>query len=462
MGLFGAIASVASGFHLVPTGTAGGTEAVPAPAAPDSAAAAVTAPVVPVPAAPSRPLSGPLRAQASEIAAREGAALVRDRYLREVGALFAAADGAPDLGSRFEAFSQSWRGLAAAPQDAAAARAVLTCGEALGTCVRTLAAGVERLAGRVATDVGTGLDDLNQTLGAIYRENRTIATQAALNRPSDEAEARRDILISKVVETTGANVFSRENRGIALYTASGQALLDGQPTRFTSTATAPAVPGAVIAEGRINDGRLGALLRLAADGSRARPPRPADPASEAEIPRKLRSQLDAVATTLLGRSRPKQPTSFSDAYDMAPPGSGSDLGFGFFIGADRHSLEINPELLSGTKTLKSGAAAAVAASLTAGGRQIGADGLTLPGGSYGQLAGVVSGFWSWLSAGATHDADIASLANTLMDGYRQDGGHVDIPGEVSRLGSVESALTSSRRVSHALGEFLGVLDQIAA
>ena len=460
MNLFGAIASVANGFQIVPSGTQGGADAALAPAVSDPAAASVTS----APSLPSAPaLSGALRGQTNEIAARESASSVRCAYLRDVGALFSPADGSPGLGASFEAFAQSWRGLAAAPGDPALAEGVVAKGDALAGSVRSLSTGVEALSARLGADVTAGLQTLNQTLIEIHRENRTIATQAALDRPSGEDEGRRDALVAQVVDMTGANVFPRENRGVALYTASGQPLLDLRPVQFTSSAVAgPAPDGAVLADGRIGDGRLGVLLRLAADGSRANPPRPADPAPDAEIVRKLRSQLDTVTGTLLNRTRPKQPTSFADAYDMALTGGGSELGFGFFGGEGRLSLAVNPDLLSGAKTLKTAAAAPVVASLAATGRQLASDGLNLNGGSYGQLAGAMSSIWGQLGSGASRDAKVAGAANALMDDYRRSGGSIDIQSEVARLATIQDALGTSRRIGHSLGEFLRALDQVAA
>lgn len=463
MGLFGAIASVANGFQLVPAGTQSGTDAASTPAGSDAVANIAVA-SVPPPARPLPPLSGPLRSQANEIAARASGSSVRGDYLSEVGTLFAPADGSPGLAGGFETFGQSWRRLAAAPRDPALAQAVVRQGDAFAGSVRSLAGGVEKLAARIGDDVTAGLKTLNQTLVEIHHENRAIATQAALDQPSDDEEAKRDALLATVVDMTGANVFPRENRGVALYTASGQMLLDGRPGQFTSTAATDPVPlGAVSADGKITDGKLGALLRLAADGSKATPPRPADPAPDAEIVRKLRSQLDAVTNIALGRTRPKQPTSLSDAYDMAIPGDNKELGFGFFVGSNRHDLQVNPDLLSGARTLKPDAATAVAASLAAPGRQLTADGLTLANTSYGQFAGTVANIWNGLGAGAGRDAKIATAANALMDSYRQNGApSIDLQGAVASLTTVQDALGTTRRIGHALGDFLRALDQIAA
>ena len=158
-----------------------------------------------------------------------------------VAAGFNPADGRHGLGTAFQTFAQSWRGLAASPRDPALAQTVIESGGALAGTVRSLSAGVEALAARMGGDVTAGLQGLNQTLVEIHHENRTIATRAALDQPSDDEETRRDALVAKVVEATGANVFPRDNRGVALYTAGGQVLLDGRPSQFTSTAaTGPA------------------------------------------------------------------------------------------------------------------------------------------------------------------------------------------------------------------------------
>ena len=458
MGLFGAIASVANSFQLVPSGTATtGDSASTAPAA----SAAV--PALPPATAPQPPQTGPLGGQAGVIAARQGATAVRDGYLGDLGALFTPVDGAPSLGDSLAAFAQSWRALAASPHDPALAGAVISQGDAFAGTVRGLSAGVEAMAARMGNDVTAGLADLNQTLTDIYHQNRAIATQAALNNPSDQEEARRGALVAKVVDMTGANVFPRENRAIALYTPSGQALLDGRPTRFTSTAdTAPATADAVSADGRITDGRLGALLRLAADGSRATPPRTSDPAPDAEVIRKARSQLDTTATIALGRTKFKQPTTFADAFDMADTGASGELGFGFFIGTGRNDLAVNPALLSGDKSLKPAAIAPVVTSLATGGRQLAADGLTLTNANYGQFARQLSQNWAGLGNGASRDARVAEAANALVADRGQTGAPVDVQGEVAALSTVQDALGTTRRIGHSLVDLLRTLEPLAA
>ncbi len=459
MGLFGAIASVANGFKLVPPGTPGGA---------DSAAPASAADIAAVPSAssdllPAVRLPGALRAQISAISVHKTTSAVRDDYLAELGALFAQGENAPDLGTSFDGFVKACRALAASPRDAERGREAVKAGETLAGTVRALAQGVEKLAERMGGDAAVGLQHLNQTLIAIHRENRTIATQAALNRPSDEDECRRDALVANVVEMTGANVFPRENRGVALYTANGQPLLDGRPYQFSSTASSdPAPAGAISADGSITDGRLGALLRLGADGSRATPPRMADCAPDGEILRKLRSQLDGVAATMLGRTRPKQPTTLADAYDMAPPASPTELGFGFFIGSNRANLQINPELLSGAKTTKPEAMPAVANSLCAGGRQFNADGLNLTAASYSQFVFRISDSWSKLCSGASRETKVADTASNLMSDYRQNGSAINFQTEVTGLATIQDALATSRRIAHSLGELLRTLDQVAA
>ncbi|MEI6987417.1 MAG: hypothetical protein WCK65_14940, partial [Rhodospirillaceae bacterium] len=346
MGIFDAIAMAANGFRVVPTGPQGALDAaLRLPPVGSSGSSAPLQPAAPAPAlvpapAPAlvivRSLSGSLRAQSDDIAARQGAAVVRDAYLKEIGQLFEASEGSPDLVSSFDAFVRSWQTLADNPDDPAGRQAVIGSGDRLAGTVRRLSQGVEKVAERLGSDVSAGVSELNQTLTDIHRENRGIVSQAALDRPTGEAEARRESLVARVVELTGASVFARENKGIALFTPGGQPLLDQRPTSFTTDAATPSGANSPVrAEGNITNGRLGALLNLAAGGSQRPDPLRSNPDPGSEVVRKLRSQLDAVATTMLGRSRPTQPTAFADAYDPVLPTANDQLANGFFVGSGR-------------------------------------------------------------------------------------------------------------------------------
>jgi len=472
MGIFGAIASAANGLRILPSGVQPALDGTPRPA--EAAAAAVAAlpaaaDPLPLPAADGaaatpRRIDGPLRTQISDIAARQGAALLRNGVLQEVGGLFAGgSDGQPDLGSAYGTFIKAWQALAGNAGDPAGQQAVINQGDVLAATVRTVAAGVEQLAARLGDDVASGLADLNQTLVAIHRENRIIFGQTALKQPADEAEARRDQLVAKVVALTGANVFARENNGVALFTATGQPLLDQGPVRFSSAASRqPAPAGAVPADGRITDGSLGALLGLAADGSRQMPPQRVDGDPGREVVRKLRSQLDLVAATVLGRSRANQPTAFADAYDGASPAVPGQLISGFFAGSNRLTLAVNPDLLSGKKTLKTAAAAPAAASLAAGGRQFTGDGVALTGSSYGTLAAAVAASWTGAAQSAGRTAQVAEAANALMAVHSRGSGSIDLQSEVGSLQVLQTAFGTTGQIGRALGDLLGAFDQIAA
>lgn len=491
MGLFGAIASAASEFRIFPSGPSSVPDATtPTTAGADAgnptaipAAPAPTLVPAPVPTPTLRPLTGALGAQVGDITARQSAAEVRDSALQDIGTLFGSNAGATGLGSGFDAFAQAWQQLAANPADPAGPQQVIDQGDTLATTVRSLSRGVEDLAGRLNDRVATGLSDLNQTLTDIHHANATIASQVALNRPTDQTEAQRDQLVAKVVDLTGASVFQRDSKTIALFTPNGQALLDQRPVQFTRAGAAPnpvtgaasgpvaaaaantAVPvaaanTAVPADGRIDGGRLGALLRLTADGSRQMPPQRPNPDPGCEVIRKLRSQLDAVANTVLGRSRLNQPTSFADAYDSTPPTAGGQLAHGFFIGNNRQTLMVNPALTTGTATLKTDAAPTVAASLTANRRQIVADGLPAPVASYGALTATVGNTWSRVSNTATRDAKVADAASTLMTNQTQGTGSIDLQAEMTKLQTLQTALSSTNQVGHSLAAFMVALGQL--
>jgi flagellar hook-associated protein 1 FlgK len=484
MGLFGAIASVASEFRIFPSGPTSVPDASSAPALPSIATTDTSSPTTPAPPpstpAPAsilRPLTGALGAQVGDITARQSAAEVRDGALQDIGTLFGSKAGAAGLGGRFDAFAQAWQHLATTPSDSTGQQQVVDQGVTLAATVRDVSQGVEDLAGTLNDAVSSGLSDLNQTLNDIHHANGTIASQVALNRPTADTEAQRDQLVAKVVDLTGANVFPRESKTIALFAPNGQALLDQRPVQFTrattstnssstssntsSTKTGNTDGTAIPADGKIECGRLGALLRLTADGSRQTPPQRVNPDPGCEVIRKLRSQLDAVANTMLGRSRLNQSTSFADAYDSAPASDNSQLAHGFFVGNNRLTLDVNPSLTAGDATLKTDAAPAVAASLTANRRQILADGLPAPATSYGGLVATVNNTWSKVSGNAARDAKVADAASTLMTSQAQGSNSIDLQTEMTKLQTLQTALGSTNQVGHSLAAFMVALGQLS-
>ena len=490
MGLFGAIASVANEFRIFPSGPVGASDASSASASPSVATTDTSSPTTPTPSASTpapppilRPLTGALGAQVGDITARQSAAEVRDGALQDIGTLFGSQAGTAGLGGQFDAFAQAWQHLATNPSDSTGQQQVINQGVTLAASVRGVSQGVEDLAGTLNDAVSSGLSDLNQTLNDIHHANGAIASQVALNRPTADTEAQRDQLVAKVVDLTGANVFPRENKTIALFAPNGQALLDQRPVQFTratagtssssnssttnsTTSSSPAKTGntdgtAIPADGKIECGRLGALLRLTADGSRQTPPQRVNPDPGCEVIRKLRSQLDAVANTMLGRSRLNQSTSFADAYDSAPASDNSQLAHGFFVGNNRLTLDVNPSLTTGNATLKTDAAPAVAASLTASRRQIIADGLPAPATSYGGLVSTVNNTWSKVSGHAARDAKVADAASTLMTSQAQGSDGIDLQTEMTKLQTLQTALGSTNQVGHSLAAFMVALGQLS-
>ncbi|MEI8393968.1 MAG: hypothetical protein WCF85_04475 [Rhodospirillaceae bacterium] len=466
MGIFGAIASTANGFRAIPPGAL-----PPAPvdtAAPSLRPAAVESqspntPAVPVAApSPRRPLTGALSLEAGEIGARRTGALQRNAVLQDVSTLFSPPEN--DLGAAFNKFVEGWAAFSGNPDNPETGRNLIKHGEALAGAIRTLSAGTEEISTRLSASTAAGVDELNRTLVDIHLENRAIVSRVALDRDTGDLEAKRDGLVSRVVELTGANLFPRENKGASLVTPGGQVLLDEHPTRFTAPGQPPdpASPGAVPAEGAITGGRLGALLAMSTDGSRSTPPRKAAADPGSEIVRKLRSQLDAATNTLLGRSRINQPASFADAYDSVVPKSADALGSGFFLGDNRLTVAVNPALLNGSRTLKDNAAPNVLSSLTATNRQFITDGFTISGFGYSGLLKAVTAQWTGVADNANVEAQVAVAADSLMTRRRERPGPVDLPGEVTRLQQLQTALGSTGRIGHSLGEFLGAIGGTAA
>jgi flagellar hook-associated protein 1 FlgK len=474
MGMFGAFSAAAASMRLLPTGTPPAPDAALRPgsaaatgtALPPSVAVATAANADPAAIAGAAGTAVPMLArtlqpQLGEVTARLAGASVREQALGALAALFSPDGAEAALADCFEAFGQSWQSLTANPTGSAEQEAVAVRGQAFAAEVRRLAGGAEALDQSLRSELAGGLDQLNQALAGIHQEHRAIVSQAALGRSSQEAEQRRDELVDQVVELTGARVFPRENRLVALYSPSGQVLLEQRPQAFASAETGvPPGPGTVVAEGRITEGRLGALLTMVKDGSRQHPPTQPDPNPAAEVVRKLRSHLDAVVQTVTGRTRANQPVSFADAYDSAPVTDAGELRFGLFVG-DRQSLELNPHLLDGSRTLKPAAAGPGLKALAASGRQFVADGLALSGTGYGGLVGTVTEGWARTAQAAGADAAVAATAHDLIQAKSRQGVNFDLQAEVMTLHGLQTSAGVTGQIGRAMGDLLEALDRVA-
>lgn len=484
MGLLGTIATVAGTIRQalppLPTASAAALLFPPRPGAPppEVSVADTSVPEAVLPVAseietqapdgillvrrPTPPSDPTLRRELGELAARSGEAEVRSLWLQRAAHIMGAPTASPEadteagpetLGARFSALVQSWQAFSAEPKQPERQRAAIAASDALARGIRSAATATEALAGDLGTTIAAAVNEVNGLLNQVHRSNRSLIGLAARGESSADFEAERDQALSTLAEWTGVQIFPRENRQVALYTADGTALLEQRPLRLRAPG-APEEPGTVPAAQVIRYGRLGALLALGADGSVAMPPTQPSRDVGGEIVRKLRSHLDAMTQVLTGRTRTGQPVSVADAYDSAPCNEPGTLPYGVFRGS-RLDLDTAPGLMEGTCGLKTGAAKPVAAALTVR-RTLATDGFSLPATSAETLFSAIDRLWQESAKGAVRENGAASSALESMEA-RASGPPPPLEQELAALQTLDSARGSSLQLSRGSRELLSVL-----
>ncbi|PWC82503.1 flagellar hook protein [Azospirillum sp. TSH100] len=395
-----------------------------------------------------REIDDALRDQLETLTAREGGTAVQTDYMRDLGSLLRTTGGKPLLNEYASSFQAAWKTLETSPESRVARLQLVQSADRFAGEIRRVSDGVEVLGRSMQSDLRRSVTTVNGLLKEIGALNDTVGAlkqgEAALS-----AADRRDQLIKELNGYIGVRSLARADGRVVLFTKSGMALLDATPASLSVEGNGVTLAGAghsTPANGHLLDGRIGALVSMLRDGSATTPPIPADGAPTAEIIRKLRSQLDALAKEFTGGTRPGQPPSFRDAYDNAKPAKVGETSSGFFEGNDRFTLSVNRRLLEDKETIKQSALAPTVRALNAVGRRLDADGLTLTDASYGGMASAITGTWMSAAKIVNDQHSQEKAARQLVDERYHAKTGVNLDEEIADLQRLQTAYAASARV----------------
>jgi flagellar hook-associated protein 1 len=237
-----------------------------------------------------------------------GAKDVQKRYLDQVQNILGSSSDSVKLTTYLSDFASSWQQLQAEPENNALQSQVIATGSSFANEVRRTAAQIEQLDRNIQSDTSAAVTDLNSALKIIDTANANIAQALSSNLPIGNYEDQRDAAVQTIAQYVDVRVIERNNGQIALYTPQGYGLLDGKASQFSFSGNTITVTGsATSVNNELRGGKLKALLDLRADTS----PAAADPDPTQEVVRKLRSQLDTVASSFLTAAT--SPDSFAQA-----------------------------------------------------------------------------------------------------------------------------------------------------
>ncbi|WP_044562201.1 flagellar hook-associated protein FlgK [Azospirillum sp. B4] len=410
----------------------------------------------------SRSVDTALQAQLQGTTSENGMQQILSQYMSQVGNLLgnstssSASDSAtPKLTQAFQDFTSALQNLSASPESTVAQSQVVQKAQALVQTVHTLSAGVDQMETQAKTDITQTVKSINSDLAQLDKLNSTIAQMKSSNQPTADFEDQRDATLADLSSMINIRTTTRDDGSIAVFTPTGATLVDGGATQLSYDGKVISGAGGADITAAISSGKLGGLLDLVSDSS----PSPASGDPTTEVFRKLKSQLDAIAGALTGTTQAGQPTSITDAYNKASPTNDGELESGLFTGTDAGTLAVNKNLLNGTKTIKQSAVNAMVTAMTATGRTLVADGLTMNNVSYGGMADGVASNWSTVQSNvSTQATTTSSFMTSLQTRYSSSTG-VNMDEEVANLQVLQRNYSATARVISVIGQMFDALAQ---
>lgn len=141
--------------------------------------------------------------------------------LHQVETVLQTAPG-EDLSARLDQFWNAWEAVAVQPEDIGARYALREQAKSLCDAFRDGTAHIQSLRLTADTGIRERIEEANTIIAEVVKLNRTIATALAEKRAPNDDLDRRDLLLNRLAELTGAMPFTSEGGPLMVY-------LDGRP-----------------------------------------------------------------------------------------------------------------------------------------------------------------------------------------------------------------------------------------
>ena len=175
-------------------------------------------------------------------------------FYSEVESIFGSTGDSVSLTATLTNLETRLQSLMTAPADNVQHSQIVSVAEDLTFQMRSSVAHIQELRLRVDKDIESSIKTINDALAEIEKMNQDISQASITGRPIGDLMDRRDQFLKQISEQMDVNTFPRPNDGLAIYTKSGQALLEVNATTLSYTAT-----GNIKPESRYEEGHFGPI-----------------------------------------------------------------------------------------------------------------------------------------------------------------------------------------------------------
>jgi flagellar hook-associated protein 1 FlgK len=290
-------------------------------------------------------IAASLRKQVEAQTADAGATDATNEFLTRVQDLLGTSSDKSALTTLMNSFTSAWQNFQSQPDSAAAQQQVIGAGQQVAQQIQQVASGLDQIDNDVRTDIGSSVNQLNDLLKQIFQVNLQLKSAGTSTAASADLQDTRDNLVRQVAKLIDVRTVERDDGSVSLFTSSGLSLLDGPPNLFSFDGTnVTRVDDGTVINGQLSGGRIDALLNFRMDNSASGKPASADPGTE--VLRKLRSQLDMMASALTSTSG--TPPTLSAAYNAASTSLRVSASYQTTVQANATSAQYTTVSFSGT------------------------------------------------------------------------------------------------------------------
>jgi flagellar hook-associated protein 1 FlgK len=171
-----------------------------------------------------------------------GSADTSNDYLDQLQALYGTSSGSDSTGTSLAntiaALETAISSLAGTSSSAALQANVVSSLDDVATQLRDTSSGIQQLRSDADSEIATSVSDVNDQLKSIASLNSQIKQAAALGQDTGDLEDQRNTALQDVASKMDVSYFTASNGDLQVYTASGQALVDGSAHLLTYTPAA--------------------------------------------------------------------------------------------------------------------------------------------------------------------------------------------------------------------------------
>jgi flagellar hook-associated protein 1 FlgK len=252
--------------------------------------------------------------------------------LHQVETILQPAPG-DDLGAQLDRFWNAWEAVAVQPEDLGIRYALRQQAVALTDAFRDAHSRLQSIRTTADTSLSTRIDEVNSITAEVAELNRVIAVALAESRAPNDDLDRRDLLLNRLAELTGAMPFTGEEGHLIVY-LDGRPIIQGSSAHqlsFASTAGGVEIRNSYD-DGltSITNGEIGGLLE----------------ARDVSLPTYI-DQLNTLASTLIAEVNALHQTGF---------GLDDNTGRDFFVpGGEAGTIALDPAILADVQAIAAAA-----------------------------------------------------------------------------------------------------------